>query len=181
MQKTPLIALFGAPHTGAADLALALRQHLGSERARIICMDEALCALISTDHKIDNEAAAAAVDTAHGAANLTLLMGLDLPCPAGERPRQEAVDHQLRSALSHAGVTYKVVYGHGDARILHALNAINKIASSAYPIIAGATFDTNVEVRTARLRAWNCEKCSDPECEHRLFTRLTAARPAAAT
>ena len=29
-----------------------------------------------------------------------------------------------------------------------------------------------------RLRAWDCEKCSDPECEHRLFTSLVAQREA---
>jgi len=27
-----------------------------------------------------------------------------------------------------------------------------------------------------RLRAWGCEKCSDPECEHQLFQRLLASR-----
>ena len=25
-----------------------------------------------------------------------------------------------------------------------------------------------------RLRAWDCEKCSDPECEHRLFSALAS-------
>jgi hypothetical protein len=33
-------------------------------------------------------------------------------------------------------------------------------------------------MRTQRLRAWNCEKCSDPVCEHRLFTSLVDQRQA---
>lgn len=180
MQKIPLIALLGAPHTGVSALALALQQHLGTKRAQVVCGDAAHLSGASTASAVENEAATPAEAAAPGAADLTLLMGLDLPCPAGERPRQEAADQQLRSALDHAGVAYKVVYGHGNERLIHALSAINNIAARAYPSSARATFDVNNGTRAAQLRAWNCEKCSDPECEHRLFTRLTDARSAAA-
>lgn len=108
-------------------------------------------------------------------ASLILLMGLDLPCPTSERAAQEAADARLRADLTQVGMGYRVVYGHGEQRIANALNAIKNIASSTYPSSARGNFDSDSgsSTRTApRPRAWNCEKCSDPECEHRLFTAL---------
>ncbi len=157
MPDLPLIVLLGAPHTGAQALALALQQRIAAHSAQIV------------------EAATAAV---HPAATLVLLMGLDLPCPAEERPAQEAADARLRAALDGAGHAYKVVYGLGEQRIEHALNAIKNIAISAYPSSARANFYAKNSAQTTRLRAWDCEKCSDPECEHRLFTTLVGHQDA---
>lgn len=106
-------------------------------------------------------------------ATLTLLMGLDLPCPPDQQPAREAADARLRAALVRAGRAYRVVYGHGERRTENALQAIKSIAVSAYGTSARGTFDSDSSAKSARLRAWNCEKCSDPECEHRLFTALT--------
>ncbi|MBX9833180.1 MAG: hypothetical protein K2X78_09065, partial [Burkholderiaceae bacterium] len=72
-----------------------------------------------------------------------------------------------------AGRAYRVVYGHGERRIENALRAIKNVAIGAYGTSARGTFDSDSSAKSARLRAWNCEKCSDPECEHRLFTALT--------
>ena len=107
---------------------------------------------------------------------LTLLMGLDQPCPADERAAQEARDAQLRTALAAASIPYRVVYGTGEQRTRNALIAIQNVAPQAYSIGARAASDTESAPRTARLRAWNCEKCSDPICEHRLFTALVEQR-----
>lgn len=153
MPGLPLIVLLGAPHTGAQALALALQQRIAPQSARII-----------------------AATTAMPQAALTLLMGLDLPCPAEERPAQEAADTGLRAALDSAGHPYQVVYGLGGRRIGHALNAIKNIALRAYPSSAKADFDAQNTRPNARPRAWDCEKCSDPECEHRLFTTLVGQR-----
>ena len=103
-------------------------------------------------------------------ADLILLMGLHQPCPA-----QEAADARLRAGLARSGVAYQVVYGHGMQRIAHALKAIEKIAGGACPVSAGGHFDAE----STGPRTWHCEKCSDPECEHRLFTGLI--KPAAPT
>lgn len=151
----PLIALLGAPYTGIPKLVLALRQRIDPGSAQI---EEALPEPLS--------------------ATLTLLMGLDLPCPAEERTAQEAIDARLRATLEHAGVPYQVVYGQGEKRIVNALNAIKNIAISAQAISASAVFDMGNRSPTTRLRAWDCEKCSDPECEHRLFTSLVSHRSA---
>ena len=56
--------------------------------------------------------------------------------------------------------TGRVVYGRGPERLTNALIALKQMQ----PRVAERTW------------TWSCDKCSDPECEHRLFTSL-AARP----
>ncbi len=103
--------------------------------------------------------------------DLTLVMGLDLPWVAdglqrdGPQSRQP-VDACLRTVLAQGGVPFQVVYGSGPVRLQNALNAIDSIAGSADGICAGARFHSK------KAWVWNCEKCSDPECEHRLFSGL---------
>jgi len=160
----PLIALLGAPHTGVAALAQALHQQITPGSVHITLHHPHLASPLPAQH------------TGADAVALTLLMGLDQPCPDGERAAQEALDTQLRAALAAAAVPYRVVYGAGEQRIRNALIAIQKIAPQAYSTSARAEWDTENAPRTARLRAWNCEKCSDPTCEHRLFTALVEQR-----
>lgn len=148
---SPTIAVLGAPGTGAEALALDLQQRIAPPSAQIIC-------------------ATGPGDCPH--ATVTLLMGLDQPCSLEQQQLREAADTRLRAALAQVGMDYRVVYGQGDRRIENALSAIKNIATSAYITSARGTFDSNSSPKTARLRAWNCEKCSDPECEHRLFKRL---------
>lgn len=94
--------------------------------------------------------------------DLTLVTGLDLPWVADGLQRdgphvREPVDARLRAALARAGVAYRVIYGSGDQRLKQALAAIE--GSAARPHAGGAW-------------RWTCDKCSDPECEHRLFSAL---------
>lgn len=159
----PSIALLGAPHTGAEALALALRAHFPPESAQIV---------------VAPAPPQAQPALALPAATLTLLMGLDLPCPAEDRAAQEAFDVHLRVALQVAGVTYRVIYGQGNTRVGNALNAIKSVAIKACPEGGNEVFDVENGMHTQRLRAWNCEKCSDPVCEHRLFSSLVDKRQA---
>ena len=104
--------------------------------------------------------------------DLTLVTGLDLPwVPDGlqrEGPQvQQQVDALLRRALAAAGVAYRVVYGQGEERLANALAAVDANPDRG-PADAGAG--------KARRWQWACDKCSDPQCEYRLFTR--GARPA---
>ncbi len=92
--------------------------------------------------------------------DLTLLTGLDLPWVADGQQRdgphvREPVDALVRGALDKAGVAYKVIYGHGDQRLKQALQAIQAPSG-----------------RGTGTWRWPCEKCSDPQCEHRLFSGL---------
>jgi nicotinamide riboside kinase len=92
----------------------------------------------------------------------TLLAGLDLPWAPDGLQRESAevrasVDAQLRGLLAEARIPFRVVYGRGGQRLASALAAID--AALAPPVPGND-------------RAWSCDKCSDPDCEHRLFTRL---------
>jgi nicotinamide riboside kinase len=103
----------------------------------------------------------------------TLLTGLDLPWVADGLHRtsssdREAVDVLVRALLQRAGVRYQVVYGSGEQRLASALQALKPLLQVELP-------DT-VDLASRRAWTWACEKCSDPECEHRLFTRLRASR-----
>lgn len=106
--------------------------------------------------------------------SLTLLMGLDLPWVADGLFRdspamREATDTVLRRELQAAGMGFQTVYGQGDARLQQALRAIG-------PLLGEALVPADRGLSEGRV-AWNCEKCSDPACEHRLFSQLLQ-RPA---
>lgn len=99
----------------------------------------------------------------------TLLMGLDLPwVPDGlfrDSPAmRDAIDNILRRELQAAGLPFQTVYGRGDARLHQALEVLG-------PLTGSSLVDTDPALAQGRI-AWNCDKCSDPECEHRLFTGL---------
>lgn len=149
------IVLLGAPGTGAQDLADALAAHLASTLS-----SDPITLTVLADFR-------APADLDRNAC-MALLMGLDLPCPPGQQPAQQAADAQLRAALDAAGIAYRVVYGTGPARLASALRALGAVLGMPESDAVQAN-----EFRAARLRAHGCEKCSDPVCEHRLFTALT--------
>lgn len=98
--------------------------------------------------------------------DLTLVMGLDLPWVADGLQRdasasREHTDRLVRELLARAGVAYRVVYGTGEDRPRNALAALPPGLAQRPAPPAGA----------ARWQ-WQCGKCSDPDCEHRLFTSL---------
>ena len=104
---------------------------------------------------------------------LTLLMGLDLPwVPDGlfrDGPAvREAIDALLRRELQGAGIGFQTVYGQGTRRLQAALRAV------------GAALGRELLPDDPLLREgsgrWACEACSDPDCEHRLFSALLARR-----
>jgi HTH-type transcriptional repressor of NAD biosynthesis genes len=107
------------------------------------------------------------------AADLTLLMGLDLPwVPDGlfrDSPAaRQTTDAILRARLEQAGISFQTIYGSGEARVQQALRTLG--AAMGHPLVAQDPFWEQGR------RRWNCEKCSDPECEHRLFRDLIAQR-----
>ncbi len=105
--------------------------------------------------------------------HLTLLTGLDLPWVADGLQRdgahvREPVDALVRAALDGAGISYRIVYGSGTARLDNALFAINSAATCGGIKSAQASFRSE----NVTSRPWACEKCSDPDCEHKLFSGL---------
>ena len=97
---------------------------------------------------------------------VTLLTGLDIPWVADGLQRdgphvREPVDARVRAALAQAGAGFRVVYGRGETRLRNALAAVD------------AAWADRPASATAALSG-RCEKCSDPDCEHRLFSDLLA-------
>ena len=103
----------------------------------------------------------------------TLLMGLDLPWVEDGLFRdsaklRESVDALLRREVQANGLAYQTVYGSGEQRLNNALRALAPMLSPLLGKVPVATDDRRIAGRPG----WVCEACSDPECEHRLFTRL---------
>ena len=106
---------------------------------------------------------------------ITLLTALDIPWIAdplrdGDHAR-EPTDALVRAALTGARLSFAVVHGTGSERLSSAWNAINSIAGSEGRPRARGRFDSK-----PASWSWPCEKCSDPECEHRLFSDLIGRR-----
>ena len=96
----------------------------------------------------------------------TLVTGLDLPWQADGIQRDgpamcERVDARLRDVLQREGVGFSMVYGQGPQRLAGAL-AVLEPGASTVPQARGSW-------------RWLCDKCSDAECEHRLFSDLQTA------
>jgi nicotinamide riboside kinase len=105
---------------------------------------------------------------------LTLLMGLDLPWVADGLFRdspgvRDATDAVLRRELQIAGVRYHTIYGKGPRRLQQALRAIG--SHLGRPLL-----EDDPALHRGRGR-WACDSCSDPDCEHRLFSQLLSTRP----
>ena len=109
----------------------------------------------------------AVVDEIEPRPDATLLMGLDLPSATGG----EAADALLRARLQSAGVPFQVVYGTGPQRLRSALLALD-----AAGVLPAGLVQREQEGGASRAWNWVCDKCSDPACEHRLFTRLRQER-----
>ena len=101
----------------------------------------------------------------------TLVLGLDLPSARAS----EAADGRLRARLQAAGIPFQVVYGTGPERLRRALLALD-----AAGVLPAGIVQRHEEGGASRGWTAACEKCSDPACEHRLFTRLRLEREAPA-
>lgn len=113
--------------------------------------------------------------------DLTLLMGLDLPWqPDGlfrDSPAvREAIDGQLRQALQGAGLPFTPVYGRGPQRLAQALRAVQNLLGSSLGDRLARPLVNRDEMLEQGNGRWNCDNCSDPECEHRLFSSLVRQR-----
>jgi nicotinamide riboside kinase len=115
--------------------------------------------------------------------HLTLLTGLDMPWEADGIQRDGAhvrapVDALIRTRLHCAGITYEVIYGTGDHRTQNALEAIARLSEKQDAInsIAPRTENTTANSSSDTKKwQWQCDKCSDADCEHRLFSKLRQA------
>jgi HTH-type transcriptional regulator, transcriptional repressor of NAD biosynthesis genes len=163
------IAIVGAQGTGKSSLRSALEKDLALAGNIVggLTIARPLMTAVQAELLHRDSSQYAQAITQHRRFDLTLLMGLDLPWmpqPQDARPDaytlREQSDARLREVLQTHGISYAVVYGTGAQRSAHALQAIAHWAGSPR---------ADAAVRTGNWQ-WNCEKCSDSACEHRLFT-----------
>lgn len=146
------IALVGAPETGQAQLLEALTDNL-KRYARPVSVLMA--------------------DPAQSArCDLILLMGLGFQQPLGTT----ALDQSIRLELAQTGSAFEVLYGTTQARLAQALHALDKrlVKTATVPLPPR----NSVEASPKPWR-WNCDKCSDPQCEYKLLSQLLAQRATA--
>ena len=151
------IAIHGAAGTGREALALGLAGALKNHRGNSIKI------LVSPPVGLPH------VDFA-------LLCGLDWPGVhshpgQGACAKREFEDQRLRDALIEAGVKFQVIYGCGEARIANALKAIDA-ASCTAPTAGSGNAAQSLNARGKLKWQWECDKCGDSSCEHRLFSEL---------
>lgn len=193
-----VIAVLGAEGTGKTELSNALATRLAqrgiaaelvsgledvqtariaaaAERAVVVADTTALVAAVqrelqTADISLYDEALAAQRGYA-----LTLLMALDLPPQRAETPERmlarEKADTLLRAALTRGRIPYAVIHGRGPERLAAAWNAVNARSEAAEAAVGSRGADGG-----ERGWYWSCDKCSDPACEHRLFSDLVAGR-----
>ncbi|MBQ0930720.1 AAA family ATPase [Ideonella alba] len=104
---------------------------------------------------------------------LTLLTALDLPWQADglqrDGPQVRApVDARLRRLLVGAGLPFAVVRGSGRERLESAVDAVAPLLRARRT--PGRGLFSRLDERDAGPagRAWRCEHCDDPACEHAL-------------
>ncbi|MEO6320126.1 MAG: hypothetical protein ABIR56_05650 [Polaromonas sp.] len=155
------IALLGARHTEVQSLADTLNSALKASGW------QALLALPGNTPTGPTDLAAF---------DLVLLMGLQTSeesrIEAGH-PAREAADLSIRARLALAAVSYRVLYGTSEERLVHALNAIESLLPRAEENPRQKHFSGGFKKQPW---VWMCDKCSDPQCEHRLLTALLAQR-----
>jgi nicotinamide riboside kinase len=101
----------------------------------------------------------------HRSFGLTLVTALDLPWKPDGLQRdglvmRARVNQRLRETLVRYGIGFSMVYGTGEARACNALQVIRYALGASRPGSARSNWK------------WPCEKCSDPQCEQRLFSDL---------
>ena len=171
------IHLVGAPHSGVHELLAALTAELGVHKAQLHPLMQAL-------PSADSALPASPEASLPPLTPITLLTGLDWPCPPAEQDNREQCDAELRRQLQASGTPYRVVYGSTARRLTTALATVQALQAPTQstavsltraPIGGADGRDEDDDQGHLKMRSWGCEKCSDPVCEHRLFTSLRLA------
>ena len=161
--RAPLcIVVFGAARTGRTRLVAELVTALASTRPFPVIAEGEL-----SSQGRPLLAGFPTLDISAHTPNLILLTGLDLPVSGALPHQQAAEDGRLRQALQAAGLGWRVVYGQGEQRTHHALQAVAEVAPWAWTAAV-----SEAEAGRWQRLAVNCDKCGDAACEHRLFTGL---------
>jgi hypothetical protein len=87
----------------------------------------------------------------------------------------KAADKATRAALCKADAAYQVIYGNDDESLEQLIRAIEKLCTVP-PVNTVPAHRKPRNTDDAAAWMWLCDKCSDPQCEHRLLTDLLELR-----
>ncbi|MDE2417342.1 MAG: AAA family ATPase [Burkholderiales bacterium] len=159
------IAILGAVCTGKSALAQALA------RSGILTIADTtpLMTAIYSDVLFQDTSRYAEALSHQRSYDLTLVTATDLPwvsvgVPHDGETTRTAVDRKLRAVLQAHQIAHTVICGSEPSRTLSALESVAHWHKKPLPRSA---HDTDWK--------WACNSCSDPECEHRLFSQLLSA------
>jgi nicotinamide riboside kinase len=107
---------------------------------------------------------------------LHLVTGLDIEWVADGIQRdgphvREHVDSRIRHHLQLWALPHQTIWGQGPSRTVNALQALESLLKARF----GEKFAELKNLwpsNPTRNITWQCERCSDGSCEHRLFRRL---------
>lgn len=90
-------------------------------------------------------------------------------------------DIALRQLLVRHKLPHQVLYGTHEECLVQAINVIRSRLQDVQGPGSSRTIPQENRAESIRPWVWICDKCSDPQCEHRLLTVLLASRSAAVT
>ncbi len=171
------------PDSNAASLLPALPSHRAAAHAHAIVVADtsALMVAVYSDYLFNDQSLYPSALKALAKSDHILLMGLDVAWVADGLQRdgghvRAPVDALIRAALTGARLQFSTIYGLGGQRLLHALQCINTTKLIAINDHMALTLPENSVKMKSQAWKWVCDKCSDPVCEHQLFSQLIGAR-----
>ena len=141
----------------------------------VVCDTTALMTTVYSDLLFNDRSLDALAIAHQRTMDLTLLTALDLPWVADGHQRdgphvRGPVDDRVRALLIDHGLPWALVTGTGPARLQSALDAVAPLLRARDTPRRGL-FSRLLDRNAApEARAWSCEFCDDPDCEHALRT-----------
>jgi nicotinamide riboside kinase len=171
----------GIARAHTAHIQAAIEANKAEPRSIVIADTSALMVAVYSDFLFNDQSLYADALAHLHTVDHILLMGLDLAWQADGLQRDGAhvrrpVDALVRKALLSAGLPFSTVYGLGAQRLHNAVQAIyasQLIANNDHTTMTLSLNSINTQKKAWK---WVCDKCSDPVCEHQLFSQLIGAR-----
>lgn len=141
----------------------------------VVCDTTALMTTVYSDLLFADRSLDALAIAHQRTMDLTLLTALDLPWVADGHQRdgphvRGPVDDRVRALLIRHGLPWALVAGAGPARLQCALDAVAPLLRARETPRRGL-FSRLLDRNAApEARAWSCDFCDDPDCEHALRT-----------
>ncbi|RZL65532.1 MAG: ATPase [Variovorax sp.] len=161
-----------------ATLAAAQTRRIDAAAAHGVAVADTteLMMMIDCDQRFSDPSLYAGALAAQRGYTVTLLAAVDLNDTTHCGKDASAIDTRIRTLLTGAGVPFTVIYGQGDERLINAWNALQGLTTDAGMEAATRSFSAERPERADQVWTWSCDTCSDPVCEHRLFSDLVARR-----